>query len=167
MKNMEIKKLGMKRLFKQSSEQIRGIGERTMRICFVLAACFVFGTAQAQPFGLSFQGVENGHADVTNVKCTTLGDVLVTLAASDATEAFHISFSADNYNLMFAHAPRLLCRRVASSQGLSWSQVGTNWALNLENVQLLCQPDVGSNQPKAAVLNLSGRLDCTRVIGSK
>ncbi len=158
----------MERLFRRSVEIMRETVGRGGRVGLVLAATIAFGQAWAQqPFGISFQGAENGDADFRSVECTTLGDVLVTLDASDTTETFHFTFSANNYNLMFGHAPKLMCSRVANSQGLSWSHVGTHWALNLDHVQLSCQPDVDSNQPKATVLNLSGRLDCTHVIGSE
>lgn len=140
---------------------------RGERVGFVLAACFVFGTAQAQPFGLSFQGVESGHADVTNVECSTMGNVLVALEASDATEEFHFSFSADNYGLMFVHAPKLNCSRMANSQGISWRHEEERWVLNLDHVQFQCQQYTGSGLPQVAAISLNGQLDCTHVIGTR
>lgn len=157
----------MEQLFRCPSEMIRWTLMNSVHVCLVLTACLALSKAWAQPFGISFQGVENGHVDFSSIECTSLGDVLDTLDASDSTEAYHLSFSADNYNLMFGHAPKLLCSRVANSQGISWSHIGTNWSLNLNHVQFLCQPDVDSNQPKATVLNLSGRLECGHVIGSQ
>lgn len=166
MKNMEIKKLVMKQLFKQSSEQIRGIGEHTMRICFVLAACFVFGAAQAQPLSLSFHGAENGDVSFQSADCTPVGENLVAFSApsvnSNSTADNSLQFIASDYKVMLSSKRIGLCGRAKSSQGIFWQHVGGNWFLIFDDVNISCSLFEGDS-PVTKKIILNGKLSCTHV----